>query len=338
MAWFWNHADGSAEHLGDGACPDRSGALSRATCVAVALTALLWSWAGPARAEANISGMVSDAITGHPVTGASVVVRRSGDEVGSGATEADGVFQVFAEVPNVSTPQSLALAVARQGYADARLNVVIINGRPDQLSYRIPMLRSELADCDTSWTHTVVVGNVRPPASTGAVVLLSERVGEVLQYDLSTELQKTHLPASRQPVIVACPRIQPRTLTEHGGWVEALKTEALVVGAAEPVGAQFRVDLQVTTRHAPPGLPLLTSTPPMNLDRPASADLGRSALAPIMTALLRAYRDAGQFAECVEFANAAERILGENPDVAAMRGECQARLPNAGLLAGGGAP
>ena len=300
------------------------------------LAAAMLLTASAAHAATNVSGVASDSITGQPVAGAQVTVRSGQTSLGTTTTESDGVFQLFVNVPASTAPQVLNLSVSQPGYATVVRNVVVTAGRADQLSYRLPLLRNEARNCNPAWARTVVVGHVRPPASATVDLALSQRVREVLQYDLLTEVQKTHLPAAQQPIVMACPDAQPRTLGEYADWARALKVDAFVVGTAQPVNQRFRVDLQVSGRYTGSLLPTSALTPPMNLDLPSSADLGRAALEPIMIALLKAYQSEGRYAECVEFSVAAEHALGRLAALSELRKTCQSRLPNKGLLTGGG--
>ncbi len=324
---------------------DRGGAgeawhSARRRALACVMTVLLAGWllgaARPAHAAAtNISGLVTDSITGRPVAGAQVTVSNGQTTLGVVSAEADGVFQLFVNVGAGTAPQALNLAVSQPGYGTVVRSVVVTAGRADQMSYRISLPRNEVRNCNPYWARTVVVGYVRPPAAGGGLDL-SQRVSEVLQYDLLTEVQKTHLATAQQPIVMACPEAQPRTLIEQADWARALNVDAFVVGMAEPVSQRYRVDLQVSGRYAGAVLPTQASTPPMNLDRPASADLGRAALEPIMIALLNAYLKEGRYAECVEFSMAAEHALGKLAALTELRKACQAKLPNKGLLGGGG--
>ena len=316
----------------------RRAAVDPAACAlaCMLLAAAMLFTASAAHAATNVSGVASDSITGQPVAGAQVTVRSGQTSLGTTTTESDGVFQLFVNVPASTAPQVLNLSVSQPGYATVVRNVVVTAGRADQLSYRLPLLRNEARNCNPAWARTVVVGHVRPPASATVDLALSQRVTEVLQYDLLTEVQKTHLPAAQQPIVMACPDAQPRTLGEYADWARALKVDAFVVGTAQPVNQRFRVDLQVSGRYTGSLLPTSALTPPMNLDLPSSADLGRAALEPIMIALLKAYQSEGRYAECVEFSVAAEHALGRLAALSELRKTCQSRLPNKGLLTGGG--
>ena len=289
-----------------------------------------------ARAATNISGVVTDSISGMPVVGAQVTVNSGPTALGAATSEADGVFQLFVNVPASTMPQTLNLTASQVGYTPLVRSVVVTAGRADQLSYRLSLLRNEARNCNPTWSRTVVVGHVRQPASATVDLALSQRISEVLQYDLLTEVQKSHLPAAQQPMVMACPDAQPRTLGENSDWARALKVDAFVVGAAQPVNQRFRVDLQVSGRYTGSGLPTSALTPAMNLDLPSSADLGRAALEPIMIALLKAYQAEGRNAECVEFSVAAEHALGRVAALVELRKACQSRLLNKGLLSGGG--
>jgi hypothetical protein len=302
----------------------------------IMLAAAMLLTASAVRAATNVSGVARDSITGQPVAGAQVMISNGQVTLGTATTESDGVFQLFVNVPTSIAPQMLNLSVSQPGYAPLVRNVVVTAGRADQLSYKLSLPRNEARNCNPAWARTVVVGHVRPPASATVDLALSQRISEVLQYDLLTEVQKTHLPAAQQPMVMACPDAQPRTLGEYADWARALKVDAFVVGAAQPVNQRFRVDLQVSGRYTGSILPISALTPPMNLDLPSSADLGRAALEPIMIALLKAYQSEGRYAECVEFSVAAEHALGRVAALSELRTACQSRLLNRGLLTGGG--
>lgn len=305
--------------------------------MALALGIMIWSLSLAALAATNISGMATDSITGQAVAGARVTLSSGQSSLSVGTTASDGVFQMFVNLPVRPVPQTYTLEVSQQGYAAQTRNVVVASGQADQLSYKVALPRIEAIGCVPDPGRSVVIGHVRAPASATHDLDLSRRVRTVLEYDLLTEVQKTHLPPAQQPAVFACPNALPRTLREHPDWARALKTDAFVVGEAAPVNGNFKVDMQVSARYADSAsLPTLATTPEMNLDLPSSADLGRAALAPIMIALLRAYLKEGRYAECVEFSLAVESALGKSTVLAELRKSCQDRLPNKGLLTGGG--
>lgn len=308
----------------------------RPALIAMTLAAMALGISLQARADTNISGVVTDSITGKPVAGARVTLTSGQTALSVGTSEADGVFRLFVNLPVKPTPQAYTLEVSQPGYGAQVRNVVVTSGQADQLSYKLSLPRNEALGCIPDPGRTVVIGHVRAPASATHDLALSERVRAVLEHDLLTEVQKTHLPPAQQPSVLACPNALPRTLKEHSDWARALKTDAFVVGAAEPVSSKFKVDMQVTARYADAAsLPTMVSTPAMNLDLPSSADLGRAALEPIMIALTRAYLNEARYAECVEFSMAAEHVLGKVPVLIELRKSCQVKLPNRGLLTGG---
>lgn len=311
--------------------------LGRPAIIAMTLATMVFGISLEAHAETNISGNVTDSITGKPVAGARVTLSSGQTPLGASTSEPDGIFQLFVNLPVKPTPQTYTLEVSQTGYGAQTRNVAITSGQADQLSYKISLLRNEAIGCTPEPGRTVVIGHVRAPASATHDLTLSERVRSVLEHDLLTEIQKTHLPPTQQPSVLACPNALPRTLKEHSDWARALKTDAFVVGEAEPVSSKFKVDMQITARYADSAsLPTLVSTPAMNLNLPSSADLGRAALEPIMIALTRAYLNEAYYAECVEFTMAAEHALGNVPVLIELRKSCQIKLPNRGLLTGGG--
>jgi len=288
-------------------------------------------------AATNISGVVTDSITGQAIVGAPVTLSSGQARLSAGVTESGGVFQLFADIPLSAVPKAYILEVSQSGYGAQPRNVTVTSGQANQLSYKFSLVRNEARECVPSVERTVVIGYVREPASATRDLGLSERVRDVLVYDLLTEVQKTNLPPAQQPTVLACPHAQPRTLNEHSNWARALKADAFVVGAAEPVNRKFKVDMQVTARYEDAAnLPALATTPAMNLDQPRSADLGRAAMEPIMIALLKGYFKDERYPECVEFSTAAEHALGRLLALTELRKSCQLKLPNKGLLTGGG--
>lgn len=331
MSWSSIRVDRDKSGLHNGWLHAALVAFGRSSIIAMALGISLH-----ALADTNISGVVTDSITGKPVAGARVTLTSGQTALSVGTSEADGVFRLFVNLPVKPTPQTYTLEISHSGYGTQARNVMVTSGQADQLSYKLSLPRNEAMGCVPEPGRTVVIGHVRAPASATHDLALSERVKAVLEYDLLTEIQKTHLPPAQQPSVLACPNALPRTLKEHSDWARALKTDAFVVGAAEPVSSKFKVDMQVTARYADAAiLPTLVSTPAMNLDLPSSADLGRAALEPIMIALTRAYLNEARYAECVEFSMAAEHALGKVPVLVELRKSCQIKLPNRGLLTGG---
>lgn len=290
----------------------------------------------PAWAATNISGRVQDSISEQPLADVQVSVSQGGTSLGSTSTAEDGVFQLLVNIPVASEPATLELSVDLAGYDKGIQQVIVTAGRTNQLSYRVSLRRNEAKGCNPTWARTIVVGHVRPPISAAADLALSQRIGEVLEYDLLAEVQKVRLPPAQQPVVLPCPDARPRNLADQAFWAKALKADAFLVGTAEPVNDKFRVDLQVSTRDTQSAMPSLATTPPLNLNRPESANIGHAALEPIVFALLMAYQREERYAECVEFAAAAQRLLGANPRLVAQRQACQAKLPNHGLVGGGG--
>lgn len=183
--------------------------------LAVGLVGLAILLSNPTHAETNLSGKVLDSITGRPVDGVQVQVRQGQSVLASGVTTSDGVFQLLVNLPLQPTPITLNVALTREGFGTANQQVGVTAGRADQLSYAWVLPRQEAAGCAPTWARTVVVGFVRPPTSATAELALSRRIGEVLHYDLLPEVQKTHLATDQQPVILPCPKAEPRDLMEH---------------------------------------------------------------------------------------------------------------------------
>lgn len=289
-----------------------------------------------ARADSIVAGSIEDAVTGGAVPAAGVTVHLGGQSIGITTSGNDGSFRVLVSVPVRSEPQNLKLIVHRDGYAEASRDVVVVSGRTDANTYKVLLQRREVADCRQSREHGVAVGYFRPPAAASADVDLAGRIRDALSYDLLTRVQQSSLRPESQPFIWACPQAKPQVEKDYTGWARALNADAFLAGYAAPAGQRFKIEMLVADRYGSAEMPTRTTSKDVDLDDPAAARMDASAHAAILAALLSGYQRSGKYAECVEVSVAAERILGRlPPGFADVRRQCQAKLPNRGLLPGG---
>jgi hypothetical protein len=96
-----------------------------------------------------------------------------------------------------------------------------------------------------------------------------------------------------------------------------------------------KVEMRIADRFGVLKPPARASSPDVDLDDPAAAQLSPDARVAILTALVAGYEHAGNAAECVEASNAAEGVVGALPEkLAEARERCLQSLPNRALLRG----
>jgi hypothetical protein len=80
---------------------------------------------------AQISGTVSDAATGNPLTGATVVVPHAGRHLITTTTDSHGRYDVWL------APASVTIGVSDDGYAHTSRNVTVRQGRDTKASFAL---------------------------------------------------------------------------------------------------------------------------------------------------------------------------------------------------------
>jgi hypothetical protein len=289
-----------------------------------------------ARADTTIAGSIEDLVTGSAVGAASVTVHKGGESIGITTSGNDGSFHVLVSLPARPEPQNLKLIVHRDGYAEASRDVVVVSGRTDANTYKVVLERREVVDCRQSRDHGVAVGYFRPPAAGSADMDMAGRIRDALSYDLLTRVQQSRLRPESQPFIWACPGARPQVEKDYVGWAKALNADAFIAGYVAPAGQRFKVEMLVADRFSAANMLTRTTSKDVDLDDPAAARMDASAHTAILAALLSGYHRSAKYAECIEMCVAAERILGRLPPaLEVVRSQCQAQLPNRGLVPGG---
>lgn len=286
------------------------------------------------RAATIVAGTVADAVTGAPVAGAKVSIRK---EAALGQTQSDGsgMFRLPFDVGS-SGVVSLTLTVEHDDYTATSEGVVVSLGRTDRAAYPILLFPKVLGPCRRDRDHAVVVGHFRPPVSGPAMLVdLASHVADTLRYGLLPSIQQQHLPQGSQPLILACDEAKPRAAEDAPRYARALGADAFLSGYVSPSGNKFKVEMTVGNRHDTTAPPVRSSSRDVDLSDPASAHLESKAYEAVLGALVAGY-EKGSATECVEVIGAAERILRPLPEAFAQaRRRCQERLPNRGLLRGG---
>ena len=286
-----------------------------------------------------MAGAVTDAVTLAPISGANLQVEADGQLLGRATSDDAGQFRVVIAVANQPAAQNFKLTVQRANYIQSAADVIVTSGRTDRDSYRIALVRTEVADCRRQRGRTVVVGYFRSPAGAPAQLELAARIKETLDYDVLARFQKAKFGVDSQPVFVACEQIKPQAMADYTNLAKVLKADAFLSGYVVSAGVagspKVRVEMSIGDQFDLLVPPTHATTPNIDLDDPASAQLQVTAQTAIFTALIAGYEKSGKANECVQAANVAEQAIGSLPPMLAQtRKRCEQATPNAGLTRG----
>jgi hypothetical protein len=250
---------------------------------------------------------------------------------------ADGAFQLPFDVVVKPEAQNLKLFVRKDTFVSSSHNLIVTAGRPSANSFKLELVPQSVADCIRPSKHSVVVGYFRPSATSVTDPDIAARVADALNFDLLIRMQQG-LSASALPSIIACGSARPRAVEDYATFAKVLRADAFLVGSVNDAAlTKVKVEMAVIDGFGALPAPLRASSREVNLDDPSVARLDAAAHAAILTALVSGYERAGKFAECIDFTTAAARIVGTLPaSLQSARSRCQQRLPNRGLLSGGG--
>jgi hypothetical protein len=228
--------------------------------------------------------------------------------------------------------------VRHDGHEPAADDAVITSGTPDRDEYAFELLPTLLADCRRDRNHLVVVGYFRPP-SESSDLKLAARITDTLSYKLLTLIQRAGIEQDLLPEVVDCGEAQPRADADYPGIAKALKADAFLAGYVTPPAStsspKVKVEMRIADRFGVLKPPARATSPDVDLDDPAVAQLSPDAHVAILTALVTGYEQAGNAAECVEASNAAEQVIDVLPQkLAEARERCLQSLPNRALLRG----
>lgn len=302
-------------------------------CVVLACTAACTE--RTATVTTVVLGSVADAATDAPLAGVEVVARSGTETKGRAVTDPSGGFQLQFDAPAAAVPQRLTLDANLGGYRATSRAFEVDKGKPSEPNYALRLLPDAVADCIQKVKPAVVVGHFRA-AQGSPDPELSERIADALRYDLLSQIQKANFVAAAQPGIFPCTAAEPKTPQRYGSLARLLGADAFVggyVARAEPPDARVKVEMSVADGHGVLDMPLNASSPSVDLDDPRLARLAPEANAAVLTALVIGYKLSEKPQECVDLVTASERVLGTLPEaLSRLREECQAVLPNRGLL------
>lgn len=282
-----------------------------------------------------VLGSIADAASEAPLAGVEVVARAGTEVKARTVTDTAGGFQLQFALPGDDTPRQLVLDASLAGYRSTSRPFEVDRGKPSEPAYALRLLPEAVADCIQQVRPAVVVGHFRA-AQGSPDGELSQRIAETLQYDLWHQIQKASFSPEQQPGIFPCAAAEPKTPERYASVARLLGADAFIggyVARAAPPDMRVKVEMSVVDGYGVLAMPLNASSPSVDLDDPRLARLAPEAHAAVLTALVIGYKLAQRSQECVDLVAASERVLGRLPEaLGRLREECQAVLPNRGLL------
>ena len=287
----------------------------------------------PAAGVTVIIGNVRDAATDEPLRGVKVAIVTDTQTRVDALSDDLGKFQLQFDAPRGAGSRSLEMSATLNGYRATTRPVEIVRGKPAAVSYSLAMLPEAIATCIQKIKPAVVVGHFRP-AQGRPDPDLSERIADTLRYDLLTQIQKANFLPASQPGIFPCGAAEPKVPGRYGNYARLLGADVYIGGyVTSPDPVKVKVQIAVADGYGVMSVPLMATSADVDLDDPQLARLAPEANAAVLTALAIGYKLSDKPQECVDLIAASERLLGSLPEaLSTLRAECQAELPNRGLL------
>jgi len=288
-----------------------------------------------AAADSILAGTVTDAISHQPVAGAEVRIEYSGQLVGAGTTDIDGLYRVSFAIPPAAPPVATMVATALSGSHDAnRSNFQVRDGTPVETVHNIALFPSGVTDCRSLTGHSVIVGHFLPPVGRDFAEL-SRRIAESLEFALNTRLQTVHLTLEILPSFEPCDAARPRTPKFGASFAKALRADAFVGGniAAADGQPNFTVTIYVSDAHGLFRDPTMASNKSIDLDNPSGAAVTGETHVAVLGSIAAGLAEKNDCVTAIAVLSVAERLVKVIPPyIAELRKTCEARVPNAGLL------
>lgn len=295
------------------------------------------SWGGtPALADSILAGTVTDAITQQPVGGAEIGIEYAGQAIGSGSSDIDGHYSVPFALPGSAPPLATAIVSAKSGaYELNKLNFQVNAGTPVGATQDIALYPLGVAACRSNAGHLVVVGHFLPPLGSDFTDL-PDRVAQSLDFALNTKLQTVSLSAELQPSFEPCPAAKPKTAKLGANYAKALQADAFVSGNIAAEGpAQFSVSTYVSDAHNLFGAPKVATSKSVDLNNPSGANIAADIHVAVLASIAAGLAQKDDCVGAITVLSVAELLLDPAPPyLVTLREQCEARLPNIGLLGG----
>lgn len=276
-----------------------------------------------------ISGKVVDQTTGSVVPGASVRLLSGGANLGQGATKTNGQFVITFESDSTSAILNLSLMVEHPEFDPGSEQVRVDRGKPDKLSYDVPLIPLGLGRCKLS-VRGVSVGYFEQEK-------FAEAITATLIYSLRPQIQMVSSLKTFEPDIKTCANARPQSPMFYGGYAQALGADVLLGGRVELRAGPQHADVKILVgdRYGLFRPPRKIENKNMNIDDAESSQLDPRTNGAILMAIAKGLEQDKKYQQCVDLLGVAERMA---PIVATeakpIREACEASLPNRGLLRG----
>jgi hypothetical protein len=304
----------------------------------VSVLAIACSWlcaATPAAADSILAGTITDKVTGQPVGGAEVQIEYSGQALGSGTTDIDGIYSASFAIPqSAPQPVNMIATVRSPGYETNKTSFQVQdeNKRDFQLS---PLGVSACLLREGSPVMTerlVIVGHFLSPIGKKDVSDLSVRVVRSLEFALNTRLQTVWLPEKLQPHFVPCDEVDPKTSRLGAPYARALRADAFISGDVADAPPKFTLNTYVSDAYDLWNVPVTAINKDVDLNNPSESSMAGETHAAVLAAIAAGFSKRNDCISAIAVLSVAEQLVDKIPSyVTKLRKDCEARLPNSGL-------
>jgi hypothetical protein len=305
------------------------------SCVSGCMIACWLLGVTPGAADSMLAGTVIDAITLQPVAAADVQIEYSGQTLGAGTADLDGVYRVPFTIPAAAPAIVTMIASARSAaHGVTKSNFQVNAGNPVDAVHDIKLYPTGVTECRSLTGHSVIVGYFVPPVGRDFADL-SRRVADSLRYALDSRLQTVTLKSELRPSFEPCDLAKPRTPGFGANFAKALRADAFVGGniAVADGAPSFMVSFYVSDAYGLFSNPASASSRSLDLDNPRSdAQVAGETHAAVIAAIAAGLAGKNDCVNALAVLSVVERLVDVVPPyVKSLRADCQSRVPNAGL-------
>ena len=305
-----------------------------------------------AGADTEISGLVTDVFE-RSLSGVRVIIKTGGQVLQEGITDSDGGFRlpiVFGQSGTVT------IFAERESYQSASALVDVASFEPTQSSYELQLMPQALANCPRD-PGGIVVGKFQR-AVAGPQQDLTPQVHHALKFHIDTLLQTQRLAEkldtdhrSLKPEVLRCDDADPatasgKTIARLFGW------HGFLWGSVDAATTGFDVEVRFADSGDLFDPSFTTTNESVDLGHPAQSVMSALTQSAVLVGVMDKLERAGQCAAVIYVANVIHGLIPTpipaDQDAPGwqqverfgneIEGRCQAALPHAGLLIGGGGP
>jgi hypothetical protein len=150
---------------------------------------------------------------------------------------------------------------------------------------------------------------------------------------LNIRLQTVHLDPDLQPAFEPCNAAKPAIPRFGADFAKALRADAFVGGNIADAPPSLTVNTYVSDAHDLFAVPLAATSRSIDLDNPSGAPMAVETHVAVLAAIAAGLARKGDCVAAIDVLKVAEQMVAAVPPyLAGLRQECEARLPNAGLV------